>query len=162
MNKTTCIYTDASTTDTGPAGVAMVVITANSLTEYTEIVGGFNNDAAETWAVIWAIEHAVRYQLDAAIYTDCIQVPVLWQRYRHAQLLTPLADPYRRLAALAYSHPHLEIHHVKRGTSIFNRRADHLAGMVLRQSKRLDLGHFLSMHEIHAACSVAQAKWAAR
>lgn len=162
MNKPVSIYTDASTTDAWLAGMAMVIVGSNSLVEKTEAVGGFSNDRVELWAVTWALSYAAKHELDAAVYTDAIAIPGLWQKYIYAPPVGPLADPFRKLATLAQSHPHLEVHFTKRGTSIFNRRCDHLAGMALRRSKQLDLGSFLSMSEIHQACTTAQRKQAAR
>jgi ribonuclease HI len=154
MNKVQ-IYTDSSTAADKRAGIAMVIVAASYLTEYSEVLTDVYNTAAEMWAVLWAVQHLAQNGLDGMVLTDCAHTAHVWQR--HAP--TFAADPERQLAAYSISHAHLQVRYCARGTSIFNRRADALARAALRGSDNCEgLGRFLSQHDIHAACLASRAK----
>jgi ribonuclease HI len=149
------IYTDASTAVDERAGIAMVIVAENSLNEYTDVLTGVHNAEAEQWAVLWAVEYLVQNRLDGMVLTDCAATAHVWQQRKAAAE----AGPARQLVAYSISHSHLLVRHCKRGTTIFNRRADCLARSAMRGSEnREGLGCFLSQHAIHAACLAARAK----
>lgn len=148
---TTHIYTDASYNETvnpNRVAIAMVCRTFDSISEHVAIIDGVSTvTAAEMLAAIWAYEHAIAHQLRATVFTDCASTSRVWF---YPELLVTYPGDY--LAKLVEANRQtIALQKIKRGESVFNRRADHLAGTLLNGYPRVDIGTFLSDPNIHIA-----------